>query len=75
MSKKNMPDFNSKLLSGSESQDNKDNQSWWQSNPMTYDWDKSLGEPVFSPLYFITKPLERLLAKRWGWYLEAKLTK
>ena len=30
---------------------------------------------VFSPLYFITKPLERFLAKRWGWYLEAKLTK
>ena len=30
---------------------------------------------VFSPLYFITKPFERFLAKKWGWYLEAKLTK
>lgn len=48
-----MPKFNAKLLDGSESTENKDNQDWWQSNPMTYDWDKNLGEPVFDAEYFL----------------------
>ena len=47
-----MPDFDAKLLSGSESMDNKDNKDWWNNNPMTYDWDKSLGEQTFDKKYF-----------------------
>ena len=52
MSKEKKPGFDAKLLSGSESQDNKDNKDWWQNNPMTYDWDKSLGEQSFDKKYF-----------------------
>jgi 2-polyprenyl-3-methyl-5-hydroxy-6-metoxy-1,4-benzoquinol methylase len=47
-----MPKFNAKLLDGSESTENKDNKNWWQNNPMTYDWDKKLGEPIFDKKYF-----------------------
>ena len=47
-----MPDFDAKLLSGSESLENKDNKDWWQNNPMTYDWDKELGEIRYADDYF-----------------------
>ncbi len=47
-----MTKFNARLLGGVEATENKDNQEWWQNNPMTYDWDKELGEPVFDERYF-----------------------
>ncbi len=53
MSKKDMPDFNSQILDSNESDiNNEGNKNWWQSNPMTYDWDKSLGEPIYNQEYF-----------------------
>ena len=53
MSKKDMPKFDSLLLGSDESSiSNESNKNWWQSNPMTYDWDKSLGEPVYNSHYF-----------------------
>ena len=47
-----MKDFNSRLLKGSESTGNNDNKSWWQNNPMTYDWEKNLGELEYNKEYF-----------------------
>lgn len=47
-----MPKFNAKLLGRSESIENKENKNWWQKNPMIYDWDNKLGEPVFDEKYF-----------------------
>ena len=46
-----MPKFNAKLLGRSESIENKENKNWWQKNPMIYDWDNKLGEPVFDEKY------------------------
>ena len=47
-----MKEFNSRLLKGKDSTDNNENESWWQRNPMTYDWDKNLGELDCTEKYF-----------------------
>ena len=47
-----MTKFKSNILKGSESQDNLGNKDWWETNPMTYDWDKELGEIRYTKEYF-----------------------
>lgn len=47
-----MPEFKAKLIGGTEARENEGNKDWWENNPMTYDWDKSLGEPEFTADYF-----------------------
>lgn len=47
-----MTEFNAKLLQGSDSLENSGNKDWWERNPMTYDWEKELGEPVLTAEYF-----------------------
>lgn len=47
-----MTEFNAKLLRPGESQENSGNKDWWENNPMTYDWEKGLGEPALTPEYF-----------------------
>lgn len=47
-----MTEFNAKLLGAGEAQENSGNKAWWENNPMTYDWDKGLGEPALSAGYF-----------------------
>ena len=47
-----MTEFNAKLLRPSESLENSGNKDWWENNPMTYDWEKGLGEPALTPEYF-----------------------
>jgi 2-polyprenyl-3-methyl-5-hydroxy-6-metoxy-1,4-benzoquinol methylase len=44
--------FKSNILKGTDSQDNKGNRDWWEENPMTYDWDKELGELRNDKEYF-----------------------
>ncbi len=47
-----MTKFKSKILLGKDSESNDNNQSWWENNPMTYDWEKTLGELEYSEEYF-----------------------
>ncbi len=47
-----MTKFKSNILKGSESQDNIGNKDWWETNPMTYDWEKELGEIRYTNDYF-----------------------
>ena len=47
-----MVDFNAKPLKYKDSQENLENQSWWEKNPMTYDWDMNLGTPTITKEYF-----------------------
>ena len=47
-----MVKFNAKLIQAKDALDNANNQDWWENNPMTYDWDKSLGDPTFTKEYF-----------------------
>ena len=47
-----MTEFNAKLLRAGESLENSGNKDWWEHNPMTYDWEKGLGEPALTPDYF-----------------------
>jgi len=47
-----MTKFNAKLMRPSEFEENSGNKDWWENNPMTYDWDKSLGDPALTPEYF-----------------------
>ena len=47
-----MTEFDSKIISSKDSKDNSFNRNWWQENPMTYDWDKKLGEQQYTNQYF-----------------------
>jgi len=44
--------FSAKIIEYSVSENNEQNQSWWQNNPMTYDWDQDLGEIQYNSVYF-----------------------
>ncbi|MDC0253332.1 class I SAM-dependent methyltransferase [Bacteriovoracales bacterium] len=45
-------EFESKILSSKDSEENTANKEWWEDNPMIYDWDKNLGEIKHSNEYF-----------------------
>ena len=47
-----MTKFSSKIISSDKELDNKLNSNWWNDNPMTYDWDKNLGEIKLNKNYF-----------------------
>ena len=47
-----MKKFKSFISEGAYSEDNSKNENWWNDNPMTYDWEKDLGEIKYSELYF-----------------------
>ena len=44
--------FSAKIIENNENGDNRENESWWQNNPMTYDWDHDLGEIKYNKKYF-----------------------
>jgi len=44
--------FNSKIINSKDSLSNSENQGWWEDNPMTYDWDKSLGDVTLDKDYY-----------------------
>ena len=44
--------FSAKIIENNENGDNRENESWWQNNPMTYDWDHDLGEIKYNEKYF-----------------------
>lgn len=44
--------FNSKIINSTDSLSNSENQGWWEDNPMTYDWDKSLGDVTLDKDYY-----------------------
>jgi len=44
--------FDSKVINAKDSLSNSDNQDWWENNPMTYDWDKSLGDVKLDKGYY-----------------------
>ena len=44
--------FSAKIIENNDSDSNKKNQSWWQDNPMTYDWDHDLGPTKYNKKYF-----------------------
>ena len=44
--------FSAKIIENNDSDSNKKNQSWWQDNPMTYDWDHYLGPTKYNKKYF-----------------------
>lgn len=44
--------FDSKIVGNTDELSNNKNQNWWQNNPMTYDWDKSLGDVTLDSTYY-----------------------
>jgi 2-polyprenyl-3-methyl-5-hydroxy-6-metoxy-1,4-benzoquinol methylase len=44
--------FSAKIIDNDDSESNEKNQSWWQNNPMTYDWGHDLGEIKYNKDYF-----------------------
>ena len=44
--------FSAKIIDYDCSESNEKNQSWWQNNPMTYDWVHDLGEIKYNKDYF-----------------------
>lgn len=44
--------FSAKIIENNDSASNKKNQSWWQENPMTYDWGHELGDIKYNKEYF-----------------------
>ena len=47
-----MTKFSAKIISSSDNDSNDKNQSWWENNPMTYDWGHDLGEIKYHKDYF-----------------------
>ena len=43
--------FSAKIIDSDDSESNEKNQSWWQNNPMTYDWGHDLGEVRYNKDY------------------------
>ncbi|SVE49768.1 uncharacterized protein METZ01_LOCUS502622, partial [marine metagenome] len=43
--------FSAKIIDSDDSDSNEKNQSWWQKNPMTYDWGHDLGEIKYNKDY------------------------
>ena len=44
--------FNSKILTYEQAESNEKNQSWWENNPMVYDWDRDFGNIAQTKEYF-----------------------
>ncbi len=56
-----MVEFNAKLIGAKEHENNKENQIWWENNPMTYDWEGQLGELELTREYF--KSIDKLFGE------------
>ena len=44
--------FSAKIIDFDDTESNEKNQSWWQDNPMSYDWSHDLGEIKYNKNYF-----------------------
>lgn len=47
-----MTDFNAILPGAKDKFENAGNKTWWENNPMVYDWDRTLGEVAPSKKYY-----------------------